>query len=304
MEQRMKAYSLGHELEMDAGRFGQMARTDPSGGLDKLQQNFSRDGYLYLPGFWEREDVLKARRNVLENLAELGLVETPYELEKARLKPGKEAGRAFGNPLDQNNPDVRSLAFGGRMLGFFEEFLEGEAGHFDFIWYRVKGPGFGSPVHSDLVYMGRGTSLVYTAWTPLGDIDMEMGGLMILEGSHRKQNHAKLREYLKRDVDTYCVNKEDDEAYASGDKWWDGTLSKHPTRIQESLGGRWLTANFSMGDVVIFGMTLVHGSLDNRTPYLRLSIDTRYQLASEPFDERWVGEVAGHGRAMKRGRIC
>jgi len=295
-------YSLGYELKTDPDHFGWMVHTDYREGRDILQRNFHRDGYLYLPGFWKREDILKVRRSVLNNLVDLELVETPFDLEKARLKPGKDAGRAFGNPLDQNNPEVRSLVFGERILDFFNDFLEGESGHFDFIWYRVKGPGLGSPVHSDMVYMGRGTPHVYSAWTPLGDINIEMGGLMVLEGSHRKQD--QLREYLKRDVDTYCENKEDAEAYASGEKWWDGTLSKNPLRIRKSLGGRWLTADFKMGDVVIFGMTLVHGSLDNRSPYVRLSTDTRYQLASEPFDERWVGEVAGHGTAMKRGRIC
>jgi hypothetical protein len=52
-------------------------------------------------------------------------------------------------------------------------------------------------------------------------------------------------------------------------------------------------------------MDLVHGGLDNRSHRLRLSSDSRYQLASEPIDERWVGEnPPGHGSAGKRGRVC
>jgi hypothetical protein len=51
---------------------------------------------------------------------------------------------------------------------------------------------------------------------------------------------------------------------------------------------------------------MIHASLDNRTTdRVRISTDTRYQLASEPIDERWIGEnPIGHGMAGKRGRIC
>lgn len=38
---------------------------------------------------------------------------------------------------------------------------------------------------------------------------------------------------------------------------------------------------------------------------LRLSTDTRYQLASEPVDERWIGEnPIAHGLDAKKGMIC
>ncbi len=61
---------------------------------------------------------------------------------------------------------------------------------------------------------------------------------------------------------------------------------------------------YETGDVLIFGMFTVHASLDNCTDRIRLSTDTRYQLASEPIDERWVGEVPGHSEGGKRGKIC
>jgi hypothetical protein len=45
--------------------------------------------------------------------------------------------------------------------------------------------------------------------------------------------------------------------------------------------------------------------MDNRSNRLRLSSDSRYQLAAEPVDERWVGEdPPGHSSAGKRGRVC
>jgi hypothetical protein len=50
----------------------------------------------------------------------------------------------------------------------------------------------------------------------------------------------------------------------------------------------------------------VHASLDNSTAdRMRFSSDSRYQPASLPADERWVGaNPVGHGLAGKRGRIC
>ena len=101
-------------------------------------------------------------------------------------------------------------------------------------------------------------------------------------------------------------NQADAADYASGKKWWDGTLSKNAVSLQQSLGGRWLTSpEFRLGDVVVFNLTVVHGSLDNQTDRIRLSTDTRYQLAADPVDERWVGDKPpGHVTAMRRGRVC
>jgi hypothetical protein len=52
-------------------------------------------------------------------------------------------------------------------------------------------------------------------------------------------------------------------------------------------------------------MGTVHASLDNHSNRIRLSSDSRYQLASEPADERWVGAApVGHGVGGKRGKAC
>jgi ectoine hydroxylase-related dioxygenase (phytanoyl-CoA dioxygenase family) len=186
-------------------------------------------------------------------------------------------------------------------MRFFSSFLGGEVRHFDFTWLRCISPGPATPSHCDIVYMGRGTRTLYTAWVPLGDLDFEMGGLMVLEGSHK--NLRLQSTYGQRDVDLYCSNRPDDiSRTAKGSNGW---LSEDPNHIRHSLGGRWLTAEYRAGDAMVFCMDLVHGGVDNRSDRLRISSDSRYQLASEPVDERWVGEnPPGHGSAGKRGRIC
>lgn len=143
-------------------------------------------------------------------------------------------------------------------------------------------------------------SFFYTSWTPLGDVSWAMGGLMILEGSHRIA--AIQNRYGQMDVDRYYTNRKTAPLYASGQKAWSGALSHNPVSLQRRYGGRWLTNEFKAGDVLIFGMFTVHASLDNHSRQIRLSADSRYQLASEPVDERWVGaEPIAHSPDAKRG---
>ena len=83
----------------------------------------------------------------------------------------------------------------------------------------------------------------------------------------------------------------DDVAKVKEGKWtFTGTLSHNPPAVRNKFGGRWLTTEYQAGDFLTFGMFQVHASLDNRTENrLRISSDTRYQRASEPIDERWIG---------------
>jgi len=156
--------------------------------------------------------------------------------------------------------------------------------------------------------MGRGTHNLFTSWVPWSDINLRTGGLMILENS---RNHEEvIKNYLDRDVDDYCSNKPlpehlDLEAM-SDNKVWGGWLSKNPYSLREKLGGRWLTSpKFEMGDLLTLSMKLVHASLENQSDSIRISTDTRYQLASDPADDRWVGTAPrGHVGYHKKGRVC
>jgi ectoine hydroxylase-related dioxygenase (phytanoyl-CoA dioxygenase family) len=123
----------------------------------------------------------------------------------------------------------------------------------------------------------------------------------VLENSH---TNARLQQtYGQRDVDSYCENRAFDKALTSNG--YNGFLSPDSNKVRRQLGERWLVAEYEPGDAVVFCMDLVHGGLDNRSNRLRLSSDSRYQLASEPVDERWIGEnPPGHGSAGKRGRVC
>jgi ectoine hydroxylase-related dioxygenase (phytanoyl-CoA dioxygenase family) len=200
---------------------------------------------------------------------------------------------------------VQSLLYSGRIPEFYRGLYGEEIRHYDFTWLRAIGPGKGTNPHCDLPYMGRGTHRHMTCWVPYGDISFQLGGLMVLEGSHKRMD--LLEHYIYRDVDAFCENKPKEAEAAKAGKWaFTGTLSHNPPIVRNKFGGRWLTAEFQAGDFITFGMFLVHASLDNRTEnLLRISSDSRYQRASEPIDERWIGlNPPGHSSAGKRGRIC
>lgn len=299
--------SSGYELDLSPACFGELESSHDlwlDANFIALRERMNSQGYLYLSGLLNEGDIREARRTVTERLLAEGVLDARYPAMEAVAASGVEM--KFRPDVTKNNAPLERALYQGSMIEFFEGFLDSPVRHFDFTWFRAIAPGKGTPPHCDTVYMGRGTSRLYTAWVPVGDIPLEVGGLMVLEKSHLQSD--KLQNYLSRDVDAYCTNRAGAAEIESGKKsWsWDGSLSKNPVSLREKLGGRWLTARqFRMGDVLIFSIHTVHASLDNQSRSFRFSSDSRYQRADEPADERWIGNTPiGHSLAGKRGRIC
>ena len=293
----------GHEIDQAPEAFGFLRPSmDVIDDGAALRERMQADGYLYLPGYLNRDEVLSVRSGLLSRVQEAGGLEpgTPTEAAIAR----RDRAAYFMPELADDNPELMHLLYEGGMMAFYTRLLGGPVRHFDFTWMRAVTPGQGTAPHCDIVYMGRGTTNLFTAWTPLGDVPLEVGGLMVLENSHKND---RLREtYGRKDADEYCANKvETPSEGASSAIGGAGAITFNPVRLRERLGGRWLTVDFRAGDLLTFSMYTVHCSLDNHSDQIRLSSDTRYQLASEPADERWVGEKPmGHSLAAKRGKIC
>jgi hypothetical protein len=309
-----RIFAKGHELDTSDGCFGELRRSDDvQDDPAALRERFAEDGYLFVPGFFDRTDVAEARAHIAEVLARKGLLDPAFPVIEAvkkedadlRFLADPRLAVEFMNSIAKHNPAIQRLLYSGKIIRFFEAFFGEGIRHFDFTWVRTMGKGFGTDPHCDTVYMGRGSSRLCSLWVPYGDISLEIGGLMMLEGSHRQEQ--RLKNYLSRDVDLYCENRPEAAKIRSGEiPWkWGGILSNNPQSLREHLGGRWLSTEYRMGDILFFGMKTVHASLDNQTHHFRFSTDTRYQPASEPIDGRWVGEnPIGHGLAAKRAMIC
>ena len=297
--------SNGHALETAPESWGQL-RDSSAIAFDApaLRARLQNDGYLFLPALLDRDRVAEARAELCARLARAGC-----------LAPGSNATEAVAaadfrglsmEDLARDNAPLLDVLYEGAMMDFYRRLLGGAVRHFDYTWVRNVGPGAATAPHTDAVYMNRGTSDLYTSWTPLCDNDARTGGLMMLEGSHR---HAKLRSnYSSKDVDAFCENRVGagyTEMGGGGNIRRDGALTFDPVKLRAALGGRWLTTDFKMGDLLMFSIYTVHASLDNRSDRVRLSSDSRYQLASETADPRWIGShPTGHGAASKRAMIC
>lgn len=291
----------GFPVAMSADAFGMMA--DGSSIVDdvtELRSRMETDGYLYLPALLDRDQVTDVRRAVTSQLAAIGILDPTYPADDAIAATDYKHDEQ--HRLSSKVSALKSMLYSGRMTQFFERFLGGPVAHFDYTWLRTVAPGLGTRSHCDIVYMGRGSRNLYTAWTPIGDVDLHMGGLMVLEGSHR---HDRLRKtYCTRDVDSYCLNRERGAAERERDGS-NGWLAQDPRQLQRVLGGRWRTHDYKAGDVVVFSTYTVHCGLDNHTNRVRISTDSRYQSAHEPRDDRWIGEdPIAHGAAGKRGKVC
>lgn len=297
-------HSFGHALDMDDNKIGSLRESsDALDDVEELRRRVAEDGYLYLKGMLDKDQVLDARRSLTDRMAAEGILDPAYPTLDARCKLG--SGYGFKPEFTRDNIEVQRVLYSGALTDFYTRFYGEDIRHYDYTWLRAIGPGKGTNPHCDLPYMGRGTHRHMTAWVPYGDIDFTLGGLMVLEGSHQRMD--LLENYVFRDVDGFCDNKPDQKAKADDGGWtFTGTLSHNPPSVRNKFGGRWLVTEFEPGDVLTFGMFTVHASLDNRTEnQLRISSDSRYQRASEPIDERWVGvNPVAHSRAGKRGRVC
>jgi hypothetical protein len=305
MHARKTITSLGQELDLSAESFGWL--TPSSDLLDDrqaLRQRLDTEGYLYMPGYLDCDVVDRARLRLLEQLDELELLDPGHPVEQGVAKQPWEPTAC--HDLIHENVPLQRLLYDGRMIELYERLLQGPVRTFDFTWMRVMGPGPGVAPHADSVYMNRGTRRLFTSWTPLMEISLELGGLMVMPGSHRSES---LQEYFEADVDTYCTNRE--APAPQGEHEWigplgDGKLTQDPAKLQKVMGRRWLTAErYQPGDVLLFSIYTVHASIDNSTTRVRLSTDSRYQRADEPADERWVGpKPTGHGKNARKGLIC
>lgn len=270
------------DLELGGAQLGELEDAsadvhDPAA----LHRRLDRDGYLLLRGLQDRATVLEARRQMVAVLREEGAADPAGGPLDCVPNPGRGGQFRGGENRLTACPAFKGVVESDRIRRFMTTIYGGEALTFDFKWMRVVGPGDFTGAHYDVVYMGRGSQGVLTVWTPFGDIAYENGPLAVVPGSHRSDGFARVRDtYGRMDVDRDRVG---------------GWFAGDPLDVTGRYGGRWATTEFRAGDVLVFGMYMMHMSLANTSGAFRLTADTRWQKAGEPVDERWVGKMPkGH----------
>lgn len=186
---------------------------------------------------------------------------------------------AFWKSVNEG-PRLRAVTHGPELAAIASAVLGEPARGHDYMFLRVGVAGRGTSLHCDYPFFTRATERVITCWLALSDIELAQGPIYVIEGSHKFADHvAGMRGF-------------DLERERTGRR---ATLTDDPIGFARAHGTRLLTSLFRAGDVLLFGMFLIHGAFDNRAPDrpVRLSCDVRYQPEAAPFDPRYMGPDPG-----------
>jgi ectoine hydroxylase-related dioxygenase (phytanoyl-CoA dioxygenase family) len=279
----------GKTLDTSPRRMGWLRPSSADEPFGELKARFERDGYLYLKGFLPREAVLEQRRRAFAHLNLAGL-----------LKPGTDPvlGIAADVPAERGEVNrrlmefVRSAAFESFCMSPpLWQFMDRFVGGLSYLHKRkllrhtLPNAAGSTPAHYDLIYLRGGTERLVTAWIPVGDVPVEMGGLVYLEGSHAvgvemEAEFTRQNAALPPEERISAYNKNMTEG---------GWVSKDLPAMADKFDTRWLIADYEAGDIVLHSPFMIHAATlnESRERIIRLSTDIRYQNVSDEVDARW-----------------
>ena len=258
--------SNGYILDMSPERLGWLEPTASDLPLEQLREKYHRNGYLWLKGFFEPEIVLDFSRFFFET--SFAGTKTFFEIVRS-----------------QEYEDFCTMP---RLWNFYQEFLGGEPYLHKRKIIRFTLPDWDNSTggHYDLIYLRAGTDKLCTSWIPLGDVPVEMGGLIYLEhsdavGRQMEAEFSAKNATLPPEERISAYNRNMREA---------GWVSTNLVEMAERFKSRWLVADYEAGDMVIHSPYMIHAATRNRDPLdrMRLSTDIRFQLAADLIDPRWT----------------
>ncbi|MBI2941167.1 MAG: phytanoyl-CoA dioxygenase family protein [Chloroflexi bacterium] len=236
------------------------------GKPDELRARLGEEGYLFFRGLVPQDDVLQVRRAILECCREAGWLIEGSDLLEGRADVAKTCVDLDPAYVQVYQRVLRlevfhTLAHHPAVLGVISAVLGEPAVPHPLKIARLMFPqnvAYTTPAHQDFVFI-QGTPETYTCWMPLGNCPPALGGLKVNPATHRS---GLYKEYHIRT--------------GPGGMGID----------EEALPDRWLSTDYQPGDALIFHSFLVHQALPNLTAdRLRLSVDYRYQAASQPISE-------------------
>ena len=243
-----------------------------------LRARMADDGFLFLKGVLDRDAVRTARREVFERLAAVGEVREPVEdgiftgtSRRTELEPDR--GRFWRSVSEGSR--LRAISHAGPIAGVLDAVFGEPARPQDYLFLRAGVRGRATDLHYDYPFFTREHDRVCTVWTPIGDVPVSDGPLVVVEGSHHYRD--LIDPMIGHDI---SLNPERRAAFGAD-----------AIAFARARGTRLLTRDFEAGDAIVFGMFIAHGSLDNHSPIdrVRLSCDVRWQPASMPLDARYFG---------------
>ena len=251
-------------LQIEAFEDSMELLSDPEG----LRARARDEGYLFFKGLLPAVPLLELRRQILEILDCSGLLNPRAGLMEGKmdLKQIAQSVPFVGCTEDvyrevQRLESFHRLSHHPELLRIYELLFGAPVLPHPRNIARVLFPGpqaRATPPHQDHPHV-QGSFQTWTAWFPLGDCPVELGGLSVLKGSH----HTGILDVK--------------EAEGAGGL----------ECILPDTESAWLQTDFEMGDVLTFLSTNVHRGLPNQLDdRVRISCDFRYQPLSEPIEEK------------------
>lgn len=233
---------------------------------------------MLLRGAVDRQIALDARKEVFDRLVRVDEIREPA---MEGLATGRSRRRELVEDLGEfwrsvcYGPALRRATHGPCMRNTMSLLLGETAQPHDYMFLRPGRPGLSTRLHYDLPFFARGSQRIYTAWLALGDIPIGDGPLMVVEGSNQYEDligPIRTIDYDSSDSPTVQV-MEDTVVFV------------------EARKSRLLTTQFAPGDLVVFDMFTMHGTLDNCSSIgrVRLSCDVRWQPTNDEVEPRYSG---------------
>jgi hypothetical protein len=237
------------------------------GDAEALRGRLAGDGYLFFRGLLPTAEIGQAAVGVFNTLHQGGWADNrgvasdsprAFSVRDALADPAFRA--AITSPAFNRIPylpEIRRVArmiLGPSAFSYPSKVLRAVSPE------RRPGVTRGRYIHQD--YAVGGVQDMLTAWVPLIDIPVRMGGLAVLPGSHLG---PPLRPRL---------------------------LSEHEHG--------WATTSYRPGDALIFHSLTSHAALPNRAGALRLSGDFRWQRPDQPVPSELIFGPAGKWEMFSR----
>lgn len=259
--------SNGQTLEMTSERLGWLEPSAASLPIKQLQETYRQQGYLWLKGFFERDVVLYFRDYFFETIFARG-------------------PQAFFKII--SSQEYENFCTMPRLWTFYQAFLQGQPYLHQRKLLRFNYPGEDNCTggHYDLIYLRSGTDRLCTSWIPLGDIPVEMGGLIYLEHSDAVGRQMEA-EFRVKNAD--LLPAERISAYNRNMRA-NGWISTDLVDMANRFNSRWLITDYEAGDMVIHSPYMIHAATLNKDPLgrTRLSTDIRFQRVDDEIDQRWA----------------
>ncbi|HSV82962.1 MAG TPA: phytanoyl-CoA dioxygenase family protein [Ramlibacter sp.] len=229
--------------------------TGSIGDPQTLRERWDNNGYLFFRGVIDPHVIASARVHFRRALAAEGLIDPAVDAPIWTGAPAKTR-----RPCDAIGEGVfREVTAQPRLEKLVADVLGDKPVWLPIIAHRSSLPS-GRANATDDIFKGRHQDGYFNegmdidiCWVPMMDISRANGGLAVAAGQHK-------RGYLH-----------------------DGaTPPRYPIPTDAIPPGTWRTADFRVGDVLLFHRATPHTGLPNQTDVIRMSMDFRFCSESSP----------------------